>query len=531
MQALKAVPRGDLSQEQSLYLASSALVLNDESQALEIYEELASKQVSPERKAQVYEAAARQALGLSMYEQSSRLWREASAATPEVQQSRDYMWQALQVLQASNRAQEALVLAREQEELLGSDPETLRRLIGLARAAGASAEAERYAKQLLSCRCCSNGRACGPVADMSGEADDGAWALHPVLWKAPGWTLQHTAARPRARHRDCRSTTKPMSWATRYSSRTAISRMPGAWPRLPCTRPREYGMARASGPGGRVERRQQVALDNWLAIAQATQREVAWQSVMRLAPGLFDDRALVEGIKHELGRRPGDAALQQALVQAYERQAEPQPAIDYLLAHGNTPQAQILLAQLAERAGQPVVALNAWKRLLAIRRSVPAHVMPAAVLAFLQGERALGLSWLDDAQARVPAGMGAEAETEYWRLAGRYGTKAEPGGPVVGPFGVLEMQDAKARDFDEVINLLIRSDRGEAARVSLRAWHQFHDPRHLSQALYMLEDQDWSHAGQQIDRSWPTPRRPVCCFSSRLFCTPQRFTTSMWDRD
>jgi hypothetical protein len=107
-----------------------------------------------------------------------------------------------------------------------------------------------------------------------------------------------------------------------------------------------------------------VALDNWLAIAQATQREVAWQSVMRLAPGLFDDRALVEGIKHELGRRPGDAALQQALVQAYERQAEPQPAIDYLLAHGNTPQAQILLAQLAERAGQPVVALNAWKRLL-----------------------------------------------------------------------------------------------------------------------------------------------------------------------
>jgi hypothetical protein len=116
-------------------------------------------------------------------------------ATQEVQQSRDYMWQALQVLQAGNRAQEALVLAREQEELLGSDPETLRRLIGLARAAGASAEAERYAKQLLSCRCCSNGRACRAVADMSGGADDGAWALQPVLWKAPGWTLQHTAAR------------------------------------------------------------------------------------------------------------------------------------------------------------------------------------------------------------------------------------------------------------------------------------------------------------------------------------------------
>ena len=115
------MPRGDLSQEQSLYLASSALVLNDESQALKIYEELASKQKSPERKAQVYEAAA-QALGLSMYEQSARLWREASAATPDVQQSRDYMWQALQVLQASNRAQDALALAREQQELWAATP-------------------------------------------------------------------------------------------------------------------------------------------------------------------------------------------------------------------------------------------------------------------------------------------------------------------------------------------------------------------------------------------------------------------------
>lgn len=512
MQALKAVPRGDLSQEQSLYLASSALVLNDESQALKIYEELASKQESPERKAQVYEAAARQALGLSMYEQSARLWREASAATQDVQQSRDYMWQALQVLQASNRAQEALALAREQQELLGSDPETLRRLIGLARAAGASAEAERYAKQLLKLSLLQQwqGMQVTAVADMSSEADDGAWALRPVLWKAPGWTLQHTAAPAKSQAPGLPFDDK--TYELGYQVFLENRNLEDAW--------RVAAAAVNQAPGNMVWRerlaqvaewsgRQQVALDNWLVIAQATQSEAAWQSVMRLAPGLFDDRALVAGIKHELGRRPGDAALQLALIQAYERQAEPQPAIDYLQAHGNTPQAQILLAQLAERAGQPVVALNAWKRLLSDpAQRVPANVMPAAVLAFLQGERALGLSWLDDAQARIPVGMGAEAETEYWRLLGDMAQKQNQEALSLKAFRrLLEMPDATARDFDEVINLLMRTNRSEAAQVSLRGWEQFHDPRHLTQAFYMLEDQgDWDSVGRQLDLVMADPK-------------------------
>ena len=162
---------------------------------------------------------------------------------------------------------------------------------------------------------------------------------------------------------------------------------------------------------------QQQALDNWLVIAQNTGREDAWKTVMRLAPGLFDDRALIAGLRHQLSRRPQDAALLQALVQAYERQAEPGAAIDYLQKHGSTPQSQILLAQLAERAGRSPLALQAWKRVLSDpEQRTPSHVMPAAVLALLQGEPALGLRWLEDAQTRVPAGM--QDEGEYWRLLG-----------------------------------------------------------------------------------------------------------------
>ena len=179
MQALKDVPLQGLTQEQALYLASSALVLKDAPLALGIYDDVAERQADPARKAQVYESAARQALGMSLYEESARLLRQASATTEDVQQSRAYLWQALQVLQSGNRANEALALARQQEELLGSDPETLRKLIGLARAAGNRAEAERYAKRLLQLSLLQQWQT--QVAGASGAgpdpvADDGAAA-------------------------------------------------------------------------------------------------------------------------------------------------------------------------------------------------------------------------------------------------------------------------------------------------------------------------------------------------------------------
>ena len=244
MQALKEVPLAGLTQEQALYLASSALVLKDAPLALGIYDDVAARQGDPARKAQVYESAARQALGMSLYEESARLLRQASATTDDVPQSRAYLWQALQVLQSGNRASEALALARQQEELLGSDPETLRRLIGLARAAGNRAEAERYAKRLLQLSLLqqwqvqvAGASGAGPAV-ASAVADDGAWALQPVAWTARAGACCARPTPHASRRRACHLTTRPTSWATRCSSKTATWKMPGAWPRLRCARRR-----------------------------------------------------------------------------------------------------------------------------------------------------------------------------------------------------------------------------------------------------------------------------------------------------
>src|SRR5256885_12018265 len=55
-------------------------------------------------------------------------------------------------------------------------------------------------------------------------------------------------------------------------------------------------------------------------------------------------------------------------------------------------------------------------------------------------------------------------------------------------------------------SLLQRADRREAARMSLHAWEQFHDVRHLTQAFYLLEDlEDWTQIGSQVERILADP--------------------------
>ena len=78
--------------------------------------------------------------------------------------------------------------------------------------------------------------------------------------------------------------------------------------------------------------RPQVALDNWLKVARATGQDEAWQAVLRLAPGLFDDAALIPALHYQIARQPQDIRLIRELVAAHERLGEPRPAIADLVA-------------------------------------------------------------------------------------------------------------------------------------------------------------------------------------------------------
>ena len=136
LEALRAIPREDLSQEQVLYLASSSLVLRDTPLALSLYEDLAQSTADAAQQSLIYAEASRQLLGFSQYDEASRLLKKASEVTGNSTQSREYLLNAIQVLQAANRSKDALALAESNLETLGNDPSVLRKLIELARAAG-----------------------------------------------------------------------------------------------------------------------------------------------------------------------------------------------------------------------------------------------------------------------------------------------------------------------------------------------------------------------------------------------------------
>ena len=515
LEALRAIPREDLSQEQVLYLASSSLVLRDTPLALSLYEDLAQSTADAAQQSLIYAEASRQLLGFSQYDEASRLLKKASEVTGSSTQSREYLLNAIQVLQAANRSKDALALAESNLETLGNDPSVLRKLIELARAAGQPATAEKYVKQLLKISLFQQWNEFEQVATAQGATtqpvfDDGAWALQYTPEASEGWSLHKTstssaAPKPSALVLPFDDQTYKLAYDVFLENRNqedAFRIAQAAVKQSPLNIAWRERLAHVAEWTSRA----QLALDNWLFIAHATQREDAWKAVLRLAPGLFDDRALIAGIQHQLSQRPNDPALLLSLVQTYERQGNPQLAIDFLRRHGNSPQTLIMLARVAERTGQNKLALDTWKRLLeAPEQRTPANVMPAAAIALLEGEPEIGLRWLEDSQSFVQQPM--QDEADYWRFMGSLAQRQRDERVAAQAFRkLLDTPDADISDYDGLISILLYSDRNEAAQLSLRAWEKFQSLRHLTQAFYLLEESGNStQVGKYLKQALASP--------------------------
>ena len=167
-------------------------------------------------------------------------------------------------------------------------------------------------------------------------------------------------------------------------------------------------------------RRPVEALAAWRWLAERTGADGAWQSILRLAPGLGDDEALLPALRRQTDR-PGaqDAAHitdVRALVAAWERVGRPEDALAWLEARLQRPGETALLeiaADLADRMGgrDRAIALN----LQLIERSTPttARLIRLATLQVLAGRYAEAHALLK----RFRSVTGPEAR-EYWDLLG-----------------------------------------------------------------------------------------------------------------
>ncbi|WP_311221760.1 MULTISPECIES: tetratricopeptide repeat protein [unclassified Acidovorax] len=514
------------STDRQIQLARLAAQFNEPAVGIELNRRLAQAEPDPRKAAQLYERAAKEALAQSDYIGCAELYMLARNITPDAQQAKAYFQTGVRALQSGNQPLAALQLAQRELGSLADDRETLLMLTNLARAAGRPDVADRFVRKLLRLSLMPqwpeqaiaalaaldtpeaapallrtlNDKTAAALPSAGEGYDDGAYLLRPPSLNvaAPSakteWSFRAAAAK--ATPGSARNIVGPelpfddKIYTLGYEVFLENRKQEDAWLVANAAvqqRPDDLAWRERLARVSDWTQRPAVALENWLYLARKTQREEAWQAVLRIAPGQFDDHALVLALRHQLQRKPDDDRLVRELVAAYERLGEPQPAIDYLQQHARTPRLQELLAQLADRAGRPEVALAAWRQLLSTPTEVtPARAMPAAILALTHGRGEEGLQWLEAAQRQPPR---PEEATDYWRLTGQLAEMRQRQGLAIDAYRKLAAgEDADISDYDALIRLLQTEQPLEAAKVSEQAWLRFDDPRHFIGALNLYSN-------------------------------------------
>ncbi|CAG9168624.1 hypothetical protein LMG23992_01223 [Cupriavidus laharis] len=362
------------------------------------------------------------------YRASARALFEQQARATSLADQRSLFLKALQTLQAGNLLDEALAEAERRGGKLLDDPETLRYLTKLALAANRPDLASRYVERLMrltsrlpNAQALAARQAAGHpwaargVVFLDGPrglalrqalADAGELGVRKVAATAPaaGGASQAEAARPfNAEDHDLAYrvflAAGKLNEAQRVAE-TAVRRMPDSalW------RERLAQVAEWN-------QHPEVALQSWLAYARASGDQRAWDNVMRLAPGLSDDRAYLAALQHRA--RSGDLETVDEVVAAYERLGEPEAAMAFLAGLSHGPNARQIMerhAQLAERAGRDERAFQLYTELQQRFGPRPAYALKLANLLYVRGRLEQALDAMLPARAKA-----GPADILYWR--------------------------------------------------------------------------------------------------------------------
>lgn len=506
--------------ERQMQLAALASQLGETDISLALNRQEAP--ADPREAALFYERSAEEALGRGDYAGCAHLYLSARASTPEPEQAKAYYNAAVTALRSGNQPQAALALAERELGPLADDPQTLFMLTQLARAAGRPDIAEHYVRRLLHISLQQQASQWATASQQDWTLQQAAWRQAPAapadsaLFDDGASLLVHPAQRGALPVADSKSS--PPGPALPFDDKTYTlgyevflenRKLEDAWAVANAAvrqSPADMRWRERLAQVSEWTQRPAIALENWLILARQTNQDAAWQAVLRLAPGQFDDGALVQALRHQLRTRPDDLRLMRALVDAQERLGEPEPAIVYLRQHARSATGLELLAQLAERAGQPDLALDSWRQLLSDPAQITAErAVHAAVLALQHRQPDLGLQWLQAVQDRPPAS--AEGAAELWRLTGELAESRERHQLAIAAYRKLvATQDASIADYDALIRLLQQDHPLEAAGLAQQAWHRHDEARHLIHALTLYASHNaWGEFARALEQLDPAP--------------------------
>lgn len=414
-------------------------------------------------------AAAAAALAGGEYLAAGKFFLSAARRSNEPAEQRRFFLDAMLVLQSGDQVKEALALAEEALVVmppLAESTRVLELLVRFARSVRRPDLADKYARKLLRLSL---------LRQLKQEQLAQAYAIR---WQTVGeksgpqlpfddgiYTLGFEAFLDNRKLED--------AWQVAAS---AVRQAPDnlLW--------RER-LARVSEWTGRPA----MALTHWLYLARAKASDEAWQAILRLAPGLFDDQALLLALEHQLRQKPGDRALVVELVATFERLGQPREAMRFLeqeYRRHKQPQLLLGMAELAERMGEDEQALALWQSFMATNALTAAQSVHVATLYLLRGEQASALAILESVAATDAADAAAAGGAGYWRLRASLAAQLGDDKKAAAAYRqLLAGKEALAVDHANLAGLLLDEYALEAARVSSDGWLRFRDSQLLLQAL------------------------------------------------
>ena len=415
-QALAAMGKLDLDARQRQQLAQKAVAYGAAELALAQYLALAHMP-SPQIASPWLNKGAQAALSLGRYREAATLHFEAQHRTRDPAMQKTYFLAGVRALQAGDLSREALESAERFAPPLLDDPDILFFMIEVARAANRIDRAETYAKRLLRFAGHTPWIHAQPTPhDFQPVQGSGAKSAPVIRRESPPLSRQVP---------DCLKTasTSPSACWQRLPGNNlgmpAFFHSVNQQPMLPFDDQiyrlgydiflanrnlvDAYSLAAAAvkqAPDNMAWRQRfaqvaewsgkpSVSLEQWRIVALRTDSEAAWQAVLRLAPGLFDEETVALALmrEHHAGRL--DDSRLQRLIQAFEGMGEPGKGVAFLDQVYREKPRRILLekkAWLEERMGLAPQAIATLRRLQQTDGLDADAARQLAALLMVQGE-------------------------------------------------------------------------------------------------------------------------------------------------
>ncbi|MBN3754847.1 tetratricopeptide repeat protein [Paraburkholderia sp. Tr-20389] len=496
--------------EQLKMLAQQARGLSDNDLAARYYTVLAKS--DPAHAREWLAALAQTQLGNQQHRAAADAWFAAQAQATTRDEKRAAFIAGLRALQSGNDMAATMQAADQHIGDLADDPDTLRFLANLALAAGRPDLAAKYVKRLmkmsaldrelvLAQRAAYEPKRTRDTDVIERRATHGVWlraawyrphgsrgaALRRALSNASDEDTQGVhlvriaAAEPSAPTSDATAADYELAYRVFLANGDVANAQRIAQAAVDRD-PQSIEWRGRLAQVAEWNRRQDIALANYVAIARMRGTDDDWKKVARLAPGLNDNAAMLAVTLHQADQQPGNLKLLDAVVFSYERIADPDSALRFLQSRFQGPlrrEAMERYAQVAERKGDDDLALRTWRELERNYGPNAAYGLKIGTMLYTRTQFDAALAAMNEAKRAAPA-----SNDDFWRFYALLADSNQNARDArLGYRQLIAGGKADPQDYETMTNFFNDSPL-DAGRLAEYAYRHGGPPRMLSEALY-----------------------------------------------